>query len=126
MITFNFKNIKINIYTDPMEFANCDEKPFGEIPDDYTFAGVQGGNSTGFASIDLNMISIYVGPNCEFKDLLSTTSHELGHLIEGGFKKNPPQKDRYFNKHEEKANHYENFVLDSYDLTNLIFSKITK
>lgn len=61
MITFNFKNIKINIYTDPIEFINCDEKPFGEIPDDYTFAGVQGGDSTGFASIDLNMISIYVG-----------------------------------------------------------------
>ena len=36
------------------------------------------------------------------KILLSTTSHEMGHLIEIGLK-NPLKKIKYFNKHEEKS-----------------------
>lgn len=124
-ITFN--NYKIRIYTDPMEFANMPEKPFGEIPEGAIFFGIDDGSkSTGFTTLEDKNIRFFVAKDCEFEDLLSTVGHELGHLVEGGFKKNPPDKTRYFNRHEQKAEHYENFVLDSYKLTNRIFCETKK
>lgn len=57
-----------------------------------------------------------------FKDVEEFTFVELGHLVEGGFKKNPPNTQRYFKRHEEKAEHYANFVIDSFNITNKIFN----
>ena len=125
MIKFIFNKIKVKVYTDPMEFANMPEKPFGEIPNGAKFVGIEGDfKSSGFTCLSDKVVRIYVDKKCPFEELLSTVSHELGHLIEGGFKKNPPDKNRYFNKHEEKAEHYENFTLNAYKLTCLIFKKI--
>jgi len=126
-----FKNIVVEVYQDPMEFANMDEKPFGDIPDEYQFAGIVNMDngevgefkSTGFTTLDDKTIRIYCAPDCEFDDLLSTVSHEMGHLIEGGFKKNPPNSNRYTSRHEQKAEHYEHFVMDCYNLTKQILKE---
>ncbi len=124
MKKIQFKNKIIKIYTDPIKYCNCKDKPMGEIPKGAIFAGLNEGDSTGFCNLNTNTITLYVGHNCTFIDLLSTISHELGHLIEGGFKNNPPQKNKYFDLHEQKAEHYENFVLDSFNLTSNIFNLI--
>lgn len=128
MKTIEYHNIIIRIYTDPMEYALMDEKPFGEIPEGATFAGVvdlddetKKTDTAGFVSLEDKTIRIYVDPKVNFDDLLETVSHEMGHLVEGGFKKNPPPTFFYAKKHEEKAKHYEKFVMDCYFLTRKIF-----
>jgi len=123
MKEIKFQDKTIRIYSDPMEFVNMEKKPLGDIPEGAEFIGLDDGSkSSGFVGLDDKIIRLYVGLGCEFIDLFSTVSHELGHLIEGGFKKNPPHK--YFNKHEAKAEHYENFALDCYMLTNLIIDQL--
>jgi hypothetical protein len=121
-----FKGIKVKVFFDPMEYANMPEKPFGDIPKGAIFSGISDGKkqsySTGFTTIDDRIIRIVVLKDCPFLDLFSTVSHELGHLIEGGFRKNPPNKNRYFNRHEKKANHYEQFCVKAYTLTSKIFA----
>lgn len=131
MERFKFKGITIDVYRDPMEFAKMEEKPFGDIPEEYQFAGIVDietgdigvSKSTGFTILDDRTIHFYIDPECTFEDLLETVAHELGHLVEGGFKKNPPQKRRYHRRHEEKAEHYECFVMDSFNLTKLILKQ---
>lgn len=120
LITYN--DIIIELYTDPIEFFNIKEKPLGEIPENWVFAGIVDGKSSGFCILEDKTIFILIEKNCPFEDLLATVSHELGHLVEGGFKKNPPNTQRYFKRHEEKAEHYENFVIDSFNITNKIFN----
>lgn len=101
MTEFQFKSYTVRLYVDAAE---------PEIAE---------GFSTGFAMLEDKIIRLYVGPNPDFEDVLSTVSHELGHLIEGGFRKNPPDKRRWFNRHEAKAEHYEDFALDAYRLTKV-------
>lgn len=125
MKKITYKGIKIKIYTNAMEFATMPEKPFGEIPEGATFSRISNNcKSTGFTTLQDKTIRIFVDKGCEFKDLLSTVSHELGHLVEGGFKKNPPDKVRYAKRHERKAEHYELFALDALNVTGFIFEAI--
>jgi hypothetical protein len=132
MKIIKYKNITIKLYQDPMEFANSDEKPFGNIIEGATFGGVvdiitgKKCKSTGFTTLDNKTIFLYVDPTCDFKDCLSTVSHEMGHIIEGGFKKNPPNSTRYNKRHEQKAEHYENFTMSCYNLTKRIITKNIK
>lgn len=111
------EGIKISLYTDAEEYV----KDFFEIPDGAFLDTTNLPKSAGFACVEDNEIWIYKGSDCSFEELLSTVAHELGHLVEGGFKKNPPNKVRYNAKHELKAIHYENFVLKSYRIASILF-----
>jgi hypothetical protein len=120
MKKITYKKIKVCWYSDPMEYA----KKFIDIPEGAELAEVP--QSAGMAELDTKTIHIFMNLCCPFEELLSTVSHELGHLIEGGYKKNPPDKERYSNRHEDKANHYETFTMDAYKLTLKIFLKHMK
>jgi hypothetical protein len=119
--------VTVKIYIDPLEFCNSDGKPFGDIPENATFGGVidEGtGNErhcTGYSILEDNTVYIFLDEHCDLAELLSVVAHELGHLIEGGFKKNPPNNSRYAKKHEEKANHYEKFTMNAYKLALEIY-----
>lgn len=117
MISNKIGDIKVTLYTDANEYA----KEFFDIPDGAVLDTENLPDSAGFSCIDDNEIWIYMGDDCSFEELLSTVSHELGHLVEGGFRKNPPQKRRYNKKHELKAEHYEHFVIKSYEISKLIY-----
>lgn len=79
----------------------------------------------GFAEIENKIVWIFIPPfPTSYNDILLTVAHELGHIVENGFKKNPPQKQRYFHKHEQKAVHYENFVKDAIEITKLIYDEL--
>jgi hypothetical protein len=116
-----FNGQEIRIYRDAHAFANTREKPFGTIPKDAELE-LHNCSSTGYTMLEDRIIRVFVEKGCSFEDLLGTVSHEMGHLVEGGFKKNPPNKIRYFKRHEVKAEHYENFALNAYKLTNHILS----
>lgn len=110
MITQKIEDVTVNFYTNAQEYAN----DFFDMPDGAEIDDLYLPESAGFASIDDKEIWIYKRHDCTFEDLLSTVAHELGHLVEGGFKKNPPQTNRYDKKHELKAIHYENFTVKAY------------
>lgn len=122
MITQEIDNIKINIITNINEWG----KEFYDIPEDAILENTEDleKECMGFSSIDDNEIWIYKSKNSSFEELLSVVSHELGHLITNGYKKNPPQTKRYNSKHELKAIHYENFVMKSYKITTILFNII--
>ena len=116
MEKFKFKGIQIHVYYDLLEFGlKYLEVPKGCEPD------YESSDKTGGVTIILdNFIAFYVHPKHDFDDLLATVSHELGHLITNGYTENPPDEDKYFDEHEKKAEHYENFVIDAYNLTKKI------
>ena len=126
MIKINFKKYKIRVYTDPMSFSKAPEKPWGLIPSDAIFEEFTIDHMTGYAIADSMIIRLLVHPGCNFRDVLALVSHETGHKIEGGFKKNPPDAERYRQRHEDKAEHYENFALDAYDISVLVFDAVCK
>lgn len=124
MITKQLENTKVNICTDIMEWG----REFYGIPEDYKIEDLQNATELqsecmGFSSIDDNELWIYKSKNCSFEELLSTVAHELGHLVEGGYKKNPPQTKRYDSRHELKAIHYENFVVKSHRIAAALFNE---
>lgn len=121
MQEFEFEGRVVRLYTDAREFVDAPEKPFGDIPAEWE-PDASECQSTGFTTLDDKIIRVFVSPDCPFDDLLSTCAHELGHLVEGGFRKNPPDKPRWFNRHEAKAEHYENFVLSAYRMAVSIWS----
>jgi hypothetical protein len=117
MKQIQFKDISVKIYTDAVEYTNdWFGMPEGAILDKSSVP-----ESAGMADIIGKEIAIFTTKLCSFDDLLSTVAHELGHLVENGFKKNPPQKPRYEKRHELKAEHYESFTIDSYRLSRQIY-----
>lgn len=78
--------------------------------------------SAGFADIDGNEIAIYKNEICSFDDLLSSVAHEMGHLITGGYVDNPPGAEVYDELHEAKAEHYETFTVDAYQVAKMIYA----
>lgn len=126
MKKINFKKYKIRVYTDPTSFSKAPEKPWGLIPSDAIFEEFTIDHMTGYAIAGSMIIRLLVHPECNFRDALALVSHETGHKIEGGFKKNPPEKEKYKQRHEDKAEHYENFALDAYDISVLVFDAVCK
>lgn len=130
MYSLTHNGIKLRLYTDWVEFFSLHNCPFDS--EHYLSCKQELRNekgqqcfSTGFAGLDDKIIRVLALPNCPFLCLFETISHELGHLIEGGFKKNPPIYDpKYNNKHEEKAEHYEKFAMNCYALTNKTLKKL--
>ena len=113
MKKITFKGTPIYLYTVPKEYFVM----VGVIPKDAIPADVfEIEHMTGFVTLSDKPIRLLIHPKCSFRDVLGLVSHERGHKVEGGFKKNPPDKFRYATRHEQKADHYQNFTLDSYDL----------
>ncbi len=121
MVEFKFKNIRVGLYTNPEAFA----RKFYCVPETAILDMESLPDSAGFSEIEEKLIWIYVGKTCSFEELLSTVAHELGHLITGGFIENPPFEEEYDELHEVKAEHYEDFVLDSYKLAKIIEEMVT-
>lgn len=125
MKKLKYKGYTIRVYTDPLNFAWMPEQPFGKIPknaklgEEFTVE-----HMTGFTTDKDKTVRLLVHPKCKFSDVLKLVAHETGHLIEGGFKKNPPHKDRYFNLHEKKAEHYEHFTMDAYEISIRVFCAV--
>jgi hypothetical protein len=116
MKTITFKDISIGLYTDPESFA----RKFYDVPENAILDMESLPDSAGFSELDEKQIWIYVGKLCSFEELLSTVSHEMGHIVTGGFTNNPPSDEKYDYLHEEKADHYEQFVMNSYELAKII------
>jgi hypothetical protein len=70
-----------------------------------------------FLDKDVNEIVLLFHYRADLKLILSYVSHELGHLIIGGYKTNPPYHKKFFHKHEAKADHYEQFVLLAWEIS---------
>ena len=116
MKEFKFKNISVGLSTDPEAFA----RKFYDVPENAVLDMESLPDSAGFSEIEAKQIWIYVGKSCSFEEILATIAHELGHLITGGFIVNPPLTEEFDELHEVKAEHYEDFVMDSYKLAKLI------
>ena len=111
--------INVKIYNNAKEFCyDYFDIPKGAILDVNNLP-----KSAGFACIPDNEIAININNGCEFSEILGTVAHEIGHIIEGGFVKNPPDEDRYEDIHEKKAEHYENFTLTAYKIAKYIHNK---
>jgi Zn-dependent peptidase ImmA (M78 family) len=119
MITKQIENTKVTYYTDAAEYA----KNFFDVPEGFILDIDKFPESAGFSSIDDNEIWIFKGQNCSFEELLSTIAHELGHIVKGGYKKNPSQNILFRKIHELKATHYENFVVKSYRIASILFNE---
>jgi hypothetical protein len=123
MIKFEFNgDIVIELYTDSKEWTN---EFYPDISKDCI---IEAPMSTGFANIRDKVIYIFKRDDCTFEDLLETVSHELGHIVTGGFKYNPPSISWLYwltdNIHEKKALHYEKFTLTAYSITKELFKYI--
>ena len=97
----------INICTDIFEWA----KEFYGMPDDAELVNEDEVNNKcmGFAQLNEKLVWVFVPKEYDLKDLKETIAHEIGHIINGGFKNNPAPRMR--NLHEKKADHYMNFYL---------------
>ena len=122
MKNFNFNKIEIELYTDSNEWI----KEF--YPDVPEYCNVDIPMSTGFANIKDKVVYIFKRDDCTFDDLLETVAHELGHIITGGFKYNPPSISWLYwltdNIHEKKAQHYEEFAMTAYNIAKELFKSI--
>ena len=123
MKNFNFNKIEIELCTDSNEWI---EEFYPDVPE---YCSVDIPMSAGFANIKDKTIYIFKRNDCTFEDLLETIAHELGHIVTGGFKCNPPSISWLYwltdNIHENKAIHYEKFTMTAYNITKELFKSTT-
>lgn len=112
---FRLNNIKVLVFTDDNEFLNSYNPNYKELDKNELPAN-------GFSNLDKNTIILLWDSGYRFEDLLDVISHEYGHIIEGGFEKNPEKIRAMEDEHEEKAEHYQEFVMNSYRLSVKIFN----
>lgn len=118
MKKLQYKGISILVYTDEQQYVN----DYFDLPPDAVLDVDSLPESAGFADIDGNEIAIYKNKIASFDDLLSTVAHEMGHLITGGYSENPPREEGYDELHEAKAEHYETFTVDAYQVSKMIYA----
>lgn len=106
----------VHVCTDIIEWA----KEFYDMPDGAILANEEevSKKCMGFAQPDGKLIWIFIPDVYDLRDLKETIAHEVGHIVEGGFKKNPAA--RMLKLNELKANHY----MDFYMLVDKIVSSI--
>lgn len=123
MIKLTCDDYKIEVFNSAIEWG----KTFYDLPDNAVLDEDElkklNGDISGFANIEDKTIYLYL-PMIDEEELEFTIAHEVGHIIEGGFKKNPPQKRRYDKKHEVKANHYEDYYKTVKVIYNLVLGNI--
>lgn len=116
MNQFKIEEYTINVCQDIFEW--CDM--FYEVSHEAVILNIEELTSTsmGFALLKEKEIWVYI-PEGNKRDCYSSTiAHEIGHVIEGGFKKNPAP--RMVKLREKKAEHYENY----FKLVNKIIEHI--
>ncbi len=126
MHQFKIKDYTINIYQEIYEWAYefYGIPKYAELVDVEELTSV----SMGFSVLEDKQLSVYI-PNGNKKECYrSTIAHEVGHIIEGGFKHNPAP--RMLKLHEKKAEHYEqyfNIVMEIIDYVenNILQNQIT-
>jgi hypothetical protein len=105
MYQFKIKDYTVNICQDIYEWG----REFYGIPDNAELDNIEELTSTsmGFSMLEEKEVWVYI-PKGNMKECYrSTIAHEVGHIIEGGFKKNPAP--RMMKLHEKKAEHYEQY-----------------
>ena len=105
MDQFKIKDYTVNICQDIYEWG----REFYGIPDNAELENIQELTSTsmGFSMLEEKELWVYIPEGNKKECYRSTIAHELGHIIEGGFKKNPAP--RMSKLHEKKAEHYEQY-----------------
>ena len=124
MDVLKYEDYTIEVFTTAKEWGTT----FYGMPDDVACTEEElkemNGEINGFACIADKTISLYVPDLTDLDEVETTIAHEVGHIIEGGFKKNPPDKPRYNKKHEVKANHYEDYYNTVKNINKLVQKKI--
>lgn len=128
MAEFSFNGIKVFLYETPGDFANCEHYPLGKIPEHFweKYYGIKGGKCITFCVANPDEIHVFMEKDCETLDLFRNISHELGHLVTGGFSDNPPEARFFKGLHEKKAEHYAIFVDNCMRLTQKILQHYGK
>ena len=105
--------LRIFKYSTPKEFANCEYKPFGNIPDEYWegYGGISNGKIVAFVTKNPNELHFYKDEDCTFDEFIETIGHELGHF--------QSKISICFNE-EKKADRYGQFAKQVYDVCSLI------
>lgn len=114
MISFYHKAYKITYCTDLKEWG----KEFYGLEGNEMISEEHTDFYMGFAILDDNEIFLYEPKTKDDQELQLLIAHEIGHLVELEYPKNPETND--YEVHEAKANHYEAF----YKLVQEIFKKI--
>lgn len=109
MHTFKVQDIEVNITSDILEWG----REFYGIEEGHTihedYVEELTSTSMGFAYLQEKQIWVFIPTGNKPECYRSTIAHEVGHVIEGGFKKNPSA--RMIQLHEKKAEHYENYYM---------------
>ena len=116
--TFKLDDIQITVCSDIMEYIKLDIKPLGEIPEN-SIPDSNNDLTHGICDVKNREIYFYINDGAEYDEILEVVSHELGHIVEGGFKNNPDGND--FEANKEKANHYQDFVMTSHKITEILY-----
>jgi len=105
MNQFKIKDYTINICQDIYEWG----REFYNVPENTILDNIEELTSTsmGFSMIEEKEVWIFIPEGNEKECYRSTIAHEVGHIIEGGFKKNPAPRMNML--HEKKAEHYEQY-----------------
>lgn len=124
MDIIQYEDYTIKIFTTATEWG----KTFYDLPENAVLDEKElnelNGEINGFACISDKTISLYIPDLTDFDEIETTIAHEVGHIIEGGFKKNPPDKARYNKRHEVKAKHYEDYYNAVKNMNKLVLEKI--
>ncbi len=109
MKTIKEQDYTINICTDIIEWA----KEFYDMPDGAELVNEKEVSSEcmGFAQLDEKLVWVFVPKEYCLNDLKETIAHEIGHIVEMEYPKNPEQIEANDERHEMKADHYMNFYL---------------
>lgn len=118
MKQLTYKQLTIEVYTDPDEWID----EFFEKSDEYDTDREALLNIDGFADIENNIIYLFKRVDYTFIDILEIVAHEYGHIIKDSPSDDIPLDNEYNELHEQKAEFYEEFVLDCYKLTELIMN----
>ena len=118
MKQLTYNQLTIEVYTDPDEWIT----EFFENSDECNMSREELLNIDGFADIEGNIIYLFKRVDYTFVDILATIAHEYGHIIKNSPSDDIPLEPEYNELHEEKAEFYEEFVLDCYKLTELIMN----
>lgn len=120
MYRFKVKDYVINICQDIYEWG----REFYDIHENLEIANLDEltSKSMGFANIEDKEIWVYIPDNNPKEDYRLTIAHEIGHIIEGGFKRNPAP--RMAKLHEKKAEHYEEYFKTVMEIINHVETQI--
>ena len=124
MKSFSHKGYTIEVFDDIKEWGIT----FYDMPEnaviEESFFKEFNNEISGFANIEDKIIHLFIYNKDDLIEIENTIAHEVGHIIEGGFKKSPPNKSRYDKRHELKANHYQDYYMLVRDIYELVIKNL--